>query len=141
MCIGHAQVFQQKSSRRARQAELYQEKKGKREGEGREDGRPQVQPRLLPISYSEAMVIEEACRLFAVSEQQHADDSIQGEDGRALCADSVRDIECPEGILTDLKEAVSRQAQRKARGSRPHNRELLLQLGSVQAIKPLGTWA
>jgi hypothetical protein len=51
------------------------------------------------------MVIEEVCRLFTISEQQHADDTIQGEDGRALCAYSISNIECPEGILADLKEA------------------------------------
>lgn len=61
------------------------------------------------------MVIEEAGRLFTISEQQHADDTIQGEDGRALCAYSVCHIECPEGILTDLKEATSIQDQKKHR--------------------------
>lgn len=81
------------------------------------------------------MVIEEVCRLFAIFEQQHADDAIQGEDGRALCAYSVGHIECPEGILPDLKEAMSMQAQRGTRDS--HNHELLLHLSSCASNQPI----
>lgn len=67
------------------------------------------------------MVIEEVCRFFAIFEQQHADDTIQGEDGGALCAYSVGNIEGPEGILTDLKEAMSMQAQKETRDSQPQS--------------------
>lgn len=123
-------VGKQHTEEASKETFIRKEKEKGKEGRGQRRRRPQVQSQLLPVSYSEAMVIEEVCRLFAISEQQHADDTIQGEDGRALCAYGVCNIECPEGILTDLKEAMSRQAQRETTDRQPHSHELLLHLSS-----------
>ena len=49
------------------------------------------------------MAVEEVRGLLAISEQQHAHHTIQGEDGGALCACRVRHIERSESILADLK--------------------------------------
>lgn len=65
----------------------------------------QFHSQLLPIRNSEPMVVEEVCGLFAVSEEQHAHHAVQGKDRGSLCAHSVCDVECPESIPADLKEA------------------------------------
>ena len=70
--------------------------------EKKESG-PTPLPRCLPVGNCEAMAVEEVCGLLAVSEQQHAHHTIQGEDGGALCACCVRHIERSERVLADLK--------------------------------------
>lgn len=65
----------------------------------------QFHSQLLPIRNSETMVVEEVCGLFAISEEQHAHHTVQGKDGGSLCAHSICDVECPESIPADLKEA------------------------------------
>lgn len=58
---------------------------------------------LLPIRDGEPVVVEEVCGLFAISEQQHAHHAVQGKDSGPLRAHSVRDVECSESVLADLK--------------------------------------
>lgn len=82
----------------------------KREKKKREKERSHSHLLLLPIRDSEAVVAQEVCGLFTVSEQQHAHHAVQGKDSGALRAHSVRDVERSDSVPADLKrEAKSLQ--------------------------------
>ena len=67
------------------------------------------------------MVVEEVCGLFTVSEEQHAHHAVQGKGGGPLCAHGVRDIECPESILADLKGEVNHHRLKGSVATGPQN--------------------